>query len=81
MTLFFVGAGVPGAGVPSWRGVRELLTVRPRTIPMNSSISSVFSVSGHHDLATPFRQTELDLARVGAQAGLVIRASPGGHMT
>jgi carboxypeptidase C (cathepsin A) len=41
----------------------------------------VFAVSGHHDLATPFRQTELDLARLGARPGLFARAYPGGHMT
>jgi carboxypeptidase C (cathepsin A) len=41
----------------------------------------VFSVSGHHDLATPFRQTELDLARLGAAPGVLVRAYPGGHMT
>ena len=41
----------------------------------------VLAVSGHHDLATPFRQTELDLARLGAHAGLHARAYPGGHMT
>jgi carboxypeptidase C (cathepsin A) len=41
----------------------------------------VFSISGHHDLATPFRQTELDLARVGVQPGLFVRAYQGGHMT
>ena len=27
----------------------------------------VLSLAGYHDLATPFRQTELDLARLGAQ--------------
>ena len=40
----------------------------------------VLSLAGHHDLATPFRQTELDLARLGAQPGVTTRVYPGGHM-
>ncbi|MCE9660715.1 MAG: peptidase S10 [Burkholderiales bacterium] len=39
------------------------------------------SISGYHDLATPFRQTELDLARIAGPAGLSVRVYPGGHMT
>ena len=39
------------------------------------------SLAGYHDLATPFRQTELDVARLGVQPGLALRAYPGGHMT
>jgi len=39
------------------------------------------SISGYHDLATPFRQTELDLARIGEPARLERRSYPGGHMT
>ncbi|MDN3922477.1 S10 family serine carboxypeptidase-like protein [Roseateles violae] len=42
----------------------------------------VFVIGGYHDLATPFRQTELDLARLGsAPAGLQLRRYVGGHMT
>jgi len=41
----------------------------------------VLSIAGYHDLATPFRQTELDLARLGVQPGLVARVYAGGHMT
>ena len=41
----------------------------------------VLSLSGYHDLATPFHQTELDTARLGAQPGLALRVYPGGHMT
>ena len=40
----------------------------------------VLSLAGYHDLATPFLQTELDLARLGAQPGVVTRVYPGGHM-
>lgn len=42
----------------------------------------VLSLSGYHDLATPFRQTELDLARLGAAVSAVqVKVYPGGHMT
>ena len=41
----------------------------------------ILSLAGYHDLATPFRQTELDTARLGTQPGLALRAYPGGHMT
>lgn len=40
----------------------------------------VLAVSGYHDLATPFRLTETDLARVDASR-VRIRNHPGGHMT
>ena len=39
------------------------------------------SLAGYHDLATPFRQTELDVARLGVQPGVTLRVYPGGHMT
>ncbi|MES2960554.1 MAG: peptidase S10 [Pseudomonadota bacterium] len=41
----------------------------------------VLAISGRHDLATPFHQTELDLARLGAVPTLALRDYPGGHMT
>ncbi|MEO8079795.1 MAG: hypothetical protein ABI641_04640, partial [Caldimonas sp.] len=41
----------------------------------------VLSLSGYHDLATPFWQTERDLARLGAAPGLATRVYAGGHMT
>ena len=40
----------------------------------------VLSLNGYHDLATPFYQTELDLARLGAQPNLGVRFYAGGHM-
>jgi carboxypeptidase C (cathepsin A) len=39
------------------------------------------SLAGYHDLATPFMQTELDLARLGVQPNLATRVYAGGHMT
>jgi hypothetical protein len=41
----------------------------------------VLSLAGYHDVATPFRQTELDLARLGAQPTVFTRVYAGGHMT
>lgn len=42
----------------------------------------VFVVGGYHDLATPFRLTETDLARLGtAPPGLQLKRYVGGHMT
>lgn len=59
----------------------------PDTLPdlraallLNPSLQ-VLAISGHHDLATPFFQTELDLARLGSLPNVVARAYPGGHMS
>ncbi len=41
----------------------------------------VFSANGYHDLVTPFHTTELDIARFGANANIVVRNYSGGHMT
>jgi carboxypeptidase C (cathepsin A) len=38
------------------------------------------AISGHHDLATPFHQTALDLRRLPAPTVTEL-AYPGGHMT
>ena len=40
----------------------------------------VLSLSGYYDLATPFHQTEKDLARLGASQNIVIRNYHSGHM-
>ncbi len=59
----------------------------PDTIPDLASALAldphlkVLSLNGYEDLATPFHQTELDLARLGTQPNLVIRHYHGGHMT
>jgi len=59
----------------------------PDTIPdlaaaltLNPALK-VIAMSGYHDLATPFYQTELDLARLGAGAGIQIRNYDSGHMS
>lgn len=41
----------------------------------------VLSLNGHHDLATPFHQTELDLRRLSAQNRITVQHVAGGHMT
>jgi len=41
----------------------------------------LLSLNGYHDLATPFYQTELDLARLGAAANVQIRHYASGHMS
>jgi carboxypeptidase C (cathepsin A) len=41
----------------------------------------VLAMSGYDDLATPFRQTELDLARLGPSTRIKVRNYVGGHMT
>ena len=58
----------------------------PDTIPdLAAAIAQVpglkvLSLNGYHDLATPFYQTELDLARLGQQPNLQVRHYSGGHM-
>jgi len=41
----------------------------------------VLSVNGYHDLATPYFQTILDLARLANPTAVQIRSYNGGHMT
>jgi carboxypeptidase C (cathepsin A) len=42
---------------------------------------AILSLSGYHDLATPFFLTERDLARLGPLPNVTIRNYDGGHMT
>jgi carboxypeptidase C (cathepsin A) len=59
----------------------------PDTIPDLDAVLAanprlrVLSIAGHHDLATPFHLTELDLARLGADPRVRVRSLPGGHMS
>lgn len=48
------------------------LTLNPRL--------KVLAVSGYHDLATPWYQTERDIARMGGNPNVRIRNYSGGHM-
>ncbi len=60
--------------------------VLPDTVPdlaaamtINPALK-VLSLSGYYDLATPFYQTEKDLARLGASQNIVVRNYHSGHM-
>ena len=61
--------------------------VLPDTIPdlaaalAQNPRMTVLSLSGYHDLATPFFLTERDLARLGPLPNVTIRNYDGGHMT
>ncbi|WP_371869620.1 S10 family serine carboxypeptidase-like protein [Duganella flavida] len=41
----------------------------------------ILAINGYHDLATPFHQTELDLARLGENQSIVLKYYASGHMT
>jgi carboxypeptidase C (cathepsin A) len=63
-------------------GGRSLPDVVPdlsAAISLDPSLKILF-VGGEHDLITPFHQTELDVARLGA-APVALSFYPGGHMT
>lgn len=59
----------------------------PDTIPDLSAaltqnpFMKILVLSGYHDLATPFYQTELDLARLGSAGSLQFRTYASGHMS
>jgi carboxypeptidase C (cathepsin A) len=62
-------------GLPLPDTIPDLAAAITRTPGMK-----ILSLNGYHDLATPFYQTELDLARLGGQPELRIRHYNGGHM-
>lgn len=63
-----------GAGLP------DVIPDLASAMTLNPALK-VLSVSGYHDLATPFFQTEEDLARLGANPNIAIKVYNGGHMT
>jgi carboxypeptidase C (cathepsin A) len=75
-----------GQAADSWN-FRHDHKALPDTIPdLGAALAlnprlKVLAVSGYHDLATPFFQTERDLARLGASANVQVRSYVGGHMT
>lgn len=62
---------------------RELADVVPdlEAAMIQAPDLSILSLNGYHDFATPFFQTELDLARLTAQSRITIKNYIGGHMT
>ncbi|MES2073774.1 MAG: peptidase S10 [Pseudomonadota bacterium] len=76
---------VSANAVASWDFRHDGLSV-PDTLPdlaaalaLNPALK-VMALNGYHDLATPFYQTELDLARLGSNANIQVRNYSGGHM-
>nr|WP_057926814.1 peptidase S10 [Burkholderia ambifaria] len=76
---------VSSDAIQTWDWSHDGLAM-PDTIPdlaaaltLNPSLK-VLSLNGYHDIATPFYQTELDLARLGSQPNLTIKDYQGGHM-
>jgi carboxypeptidase C (cathepsin A) len=72
--------------IQSWNFSHDGLQV-PDTIPdlaaaiaINPNLK-IMAQNGYHDLATPFYQTELDLARLGNNPNIRVRNYMGGHMT
>jgi carboxypeptidase C (cathepsin A) len=64
-------------------GGRALPDVVPdlsAAISLDPSLKILF-LGGEDDLITPFHQTELDVARLGAGAPVALHFHPGGHMT
>jgi carboxypeptidase C (cathepsin A) len=59
----------------------------PDTVPDLAAVLAaspnlrLLAMNGYHDLATPFRVTELDLARLGTDPRVQVRGYPGGHMS
>ncbi|AOK28711.1 MULTISPECIES: S10 family serine carboxypeptidase-like protein [Burkholderia] len=76
---------VDSNAINTWDWSHDGLSM-PDTIPdlaaaltLNPSLK-ILSLNGYHDIATPFYQTELDLARLGSQPNLTIKDYQGGHM-
>ncbi|NIE58961.1 peptidase S10 [Burkholderia sp. Ax-1735] len=76
---------VSSNAINTWDWTHDGLAM-PDTIPDLAAALSlnpqlkVLSLNGYHDIATPFYQTELDLARLGTQPNLTIKDYQGGHM-
>lgn len=62
------------------RAVPDTIPDLAAALTLNPAMK-VLAMGGYHDLATPFYQTELDLARLGPQAGIQIRNYDSGHMS
>ena len=76
---------ISSPAINTWDFRHDSLSL-PDTLPdlaaamLQNPAMKILSLNGYHDLATPFYQTELDLARLGSNANIQIRNYPGGHM-
>lgn len=61
-------------------GVPDVIPDLAAAMAQNPALK-VLSVNGYHDLATPFHQTERDLARLGSNPNITVKNYDGGHMT
>ncbi|MFZ6816815.1 S10 family peptidase [Undibacterium sp. Ji22W] len=75
-----------GTAIENW-DFRHAGKSLPDTIPdlgaamqLNPQLR-VLTLNGYHDLATPFYQTEQDLARLNLSGRVLVRNYAGGHMT
>ena len=75
-----------GSAIENW-DFRHAGKNLPDTIPdlgaalqLNPQLR-VLTLNGYHDLATPFYQTEQDLARLNLPSRILVRNYSGGHMT
>jgi len=75
-----------GNAINSWnfahdgRSLPDVLPDLASAMTLNPRMK-VMSVNGYHDLATPYFQTALDLARLPGNATVEFRTYDGGHMT
>ena len=65
---------------PTGKRTSPIGVITAAAMTLNPALK-VIAMSGYHDLATPFYQTELDLARLGAGASIQIRNYNSGHMS
>jgi len=61
-------------------GVPDVIPDLAAAMAQNPALK-VLSVSGYHDLATPFHQTERDLSRLDPNPNITVKVYSGGHMT
>ena len=62
------------------RSMPDVVPDLSAALSLDPSLKVLF-LGGHHDLITPFHQTELDVARLPAGAPVALHFHPGGHMT
>ena len=61
------------------RAMPDVVPDLSAALSLDPSLKILF-LGGHHDLITPFHQTELDVARLPAGAPVTLHFHPGGHM-